>query len=363
MKHKKEFVLLLLIGFLISGLVTAAASEAGSSGDPFVALKWLQDTFFPQAEEDVKDHIDDQLDGLKEYLFDAGTTGSEKRVKRGDVIRLESGSSLTALAGELSVSASGAILDVTDGTELSGAGGAILTNHRYLAAENTTAAFSVTTDTAVIRLTGVCQLNPSQETDYNALADALHGAGMFEGSTVPYGSGYELERTPTRTEGIIMLLRLLGEIEEASQFQDPSVTFADVPKWALPFVSFAYHKGYTAGRGVNAEGQVVFGATDPLTPRDYITFTMLALGYTGEDFTWKNAVSDVRDMGILTDGEAALLSEKPFLRAQVVYVSWVALFTKTAGEESTLLDSLISMGVIDQAASDEVFSKVTVQRL
>lgn len=363
MKHRKELVFLLLIGLLISGLVTAAASEAGSSNDPFVALKWLQDTFLPQAEETITDHIDDQLDGLKDYLFDAGTTGTELRVKRGDVIRLESGSSLMALAGGLSASASGAILDVTDGTEFPGAGGTLLTNHRYLAAENTTVAFSVTTDTAVIRLTGIYQFNPSQETDYNALADALHSAGMFEGSTVPYGSGYELERAPTRTEGIIMLLRLLGEIEEASQFQDPSVTFADVPKWALPFVSFAYHKGYTAGRGVNGAGQVIFGATDALTPRDYITFTMLALGYTGEDFTWKNAVNDVRDMGILTDGEAALLSEKPFLRAQVVYISWVALSTKTAEGEGTLLERLTSIGVINKTTSDEVFSAITVQRL
>lgn len=363
MKHKKELALLLLIGFLISGLVTAAASEAGSSNDPFVALKWLQDTFFPKAEESVKDHVDDQLDGLKDHLFDAGTVGSELRVKRGDVIRLESGSSLIALAGELSASASGVILDVTEGIEFPSAGGIILSDHRYLAVENTIAAFSVTTDTAVIRLTGIYQFNPSQEIDYNALADALHNAGMFEGSTVPYGSGYELERAPTRTEGIIMLLRLLGEIEEASMFQDASVTFADVPNWALPFVSYAYHKGYTVGRGVNAQGQVVFGATDTLTPRDYITFTMLALGYTGENFTWKNAVNDVRDMGILTNGEAVLLSEKPFLRAQVVYVSWVALSTKTEGEKSTLLDRLTSMGVIDKAISDEAFSKVTVQRL
>lgn len=363
MKHKKELVLLLLIGALISGLVTATASEAGSPNDPFIALKWLQNTFFPQAAEDIKDHIDDQLDGLKDYLFDAGTTGSEMRIKRGDVIRLESGSSLTALAGDLTVSSVGTVLDVTDGTKLSGGGGTLLTDHRYLTAENTTAAFSATSDTAVIRLTGIYQFNPSQEMDYNALADALHNAGMFEGSTVPYGSGYELERVPTRTEGIIMLLRLLGEIEEASTYSDPSVTFADVPKWALPFVSFAYHKGYTAGRGINAKGEVVFGSTDALTPRDYISFTMLALGYTGEDFTWKNAVNDVHDMGILTDGEVTLLTEKPFLRAHVVYISWVALSTQTAGGEGTLLERLTSAGVIDADVSSTIFANVTVSRL
>lgn len=363
MKPKKELALLLVIGILISGLMTAAANEAGSQADPFIALQWLRDTFLPKAEEDMTDHIDDQFNGLNDHLLNAGAEGTERRVKRGDVLRLESGSSLTPLAGQISVSSTGTVLDVTDGTEVPAEGGTLTSAHRYLTAENTTAAFSVTSDTAVIRLTGLYQHNPSQETDYNALADALHSAGLFEGSTVPYGSGYELERVPTRTEGIIMLLRLLGEIEEASTYSDPSVTFADVPKWALPFVSFAYHKGYTAGRGVNAQGEVIFGAKDELTPRDYITFTMLALGYTGEDFAWKTAVNDVKEMGILTEGEATLLTEKPFLRAQVVYVSWVALSTRTAGEGGPLLQRLIQLGAVAQTAPDEIFSKVTVQRL
>ena len=39
-------------------------------------------------------------------------------------------------------------------------------------------------------------------------ADALNSLGLFSGSE----AGYELERTPTRAEALVMLLRLTGHI-------------------------------------------------------------------------------------------------------------------------------------------------------
>ncbi len=211
MKHKKELSLLLVIGILISGLITAAGASAGSDTDPFVALEWLKNTFLPQSEGDAQNRVDNLLTQLENELLNADSSGEELRVKRGDVILLDSGSSLTPLAGGFSASASGSILDVTEGVEISPDGGEIVTDHRYVAAENTSAAFSVNTDTAVVRLNGSYQISPSLETDYNALADSLKAMGLFAGSDTPYGSGYDLELAPTRIQGLIMFLRLLGE--------------------------------------------------------------------------------------------------------------------------------------------------------
>ena len=42
-------------------------------------------------------------------------------------------------------------------------------------------------------------------------ADALNSLGLFSGSE----AGYELERTPTRAEALVMLLRLTGQADAA----------------------------------------------------------------------------------------------------------------------------------------------------
>jgi len=363
MKHKKELSLLLVIGILISGLVTAAGASAGSDGDPFIGLKWLQGIFLPQAEEDLKDHVGDLLDDLSSQMPDAGTEGAEFRVKRGDVIQLESGSSIVPLAGEFSASVNGTLLDVSEGVKLSVSGDVIQTAHRYLAAEDTSAAFSVNTDTAVIRLTGLYKITPSRETDYNALADALHTMGLFKGSDTPYGSGYDLELAPTRIQGLIMFLRLLGEEEAALAFTGGDVTFTDVPQWALPYVAYAYDKGYTKGQKLD-QGQVTFGTEGALTPRDYMTFLLRALGYTeDEHFKWKTAVADAQTLDVLTEGEVALLTEKPFRRAQVVYLSYYALSTQMSTGEGTLLNRLAATGAVEQAAALDTMVSVEVQRV
>lgn len=360
---RKEIAALILIGALLSGLITAGASEAGSASNPLISLSWLQETFLPGVKEDLENKIDKDLDQAVEGLLNAGIEGTEMRVKRGDVLTLESGSSLTPLAGDLSVASSGTVLDITDGRELPVSGGSLTTDHRYLTAEETQALFTITSDTAVVRLTGYYQISPSREPDYNELADALHDMGLFQGSNTPYGSGYDLEDAPTRIQGLIMFLRLLGEEDAALGYTDTSVTFLDVSGWARPYVAYAYEKGYTTGQKVSDEGEVTFGQDNIMAPRDYMTFLLRAMGYTdGADFKWKTALDDAQSLGLLTGGEVSLLTEKPFLRAQVVYLSYFALSEKTAGG-SRLMEQLTSSGKITAETISEIIKGVSVQRL
>lgn len=361
---RKELIALLIVGVLLSGLITATASEAGSATNPLISLEWLQNVFLPVAEESIDNAVDNGVKDLFKDTIDAGASGTEIRVKRGDILLLESGATLTALAGDLSASTSGTILDVTQGNELPSSSGSILVGSRYLTAEKTQAFFTVTSDTAVVRLTGLCKLTPSRETDYNALEDALHAIGVFAGSPTPYGSGYDLEQAPTRIQGLIMFLRLLGEEEAALSFTDETVVFRDVPAWARPYVAYAYSKGYTKGQEIDDQGRVAFGPNELMAPRDYMTFILRALGYTeGTDFKWKHAVANARELGVLTEGEEVLLTEKPFLRAQVVYLSYFALSNKLAGQESTLLDRLLASQAVDQTVVSTVMGKTAVDRL
>lgn len=363
MKKHKELVALLLVGVLLSGIVSATAAGAGSASDPLILLSWLKERFIPHTEETSGDHVNDRFDQLEDQFLNAGSEGTEFRVKRGDVLLLESGSGLIPLAGEISLSASGSVIDVTEGTEVPSSDEAIALDHRYLAAENSQAAFSVISDTAVIRLTGLYQINASDETDYNALADALHDMGLFLGSATPYGSGYNLENPPSRIEGLIMFLRLLGEDRAAQEYSGSNVTFLDVPKWALPYMRYAYSKGYAKGQSVTEAG-VTFGASDPMAPRDYITLLLRALGYAeGTDFNWKDAIDDGVTLGLLTEGERELLTEHTFLRAQIVYLSYFTLSADLPGGEGALVERLTASGAIDAAIASEAMSSITVPRL
>lgn len=363
MKYK-EPIALLLIGGLLSGVITVGASEAGSATDPLIALNWLKETFIPGAVSDAEEETGKKLDQFGNELISSIIQGSELRVKRGDVLLLSSGSSLVPLAGNLTVAADskGSAIDLSEGAEVS-ANSPTAADHRYLVAENSQIAFSVDSDTGVVRVSGPYELSASAEIDYNAIADALYKLGLFRGNDVPYGSGYDLESAPTRIQGLVMFLRLLGEEQYALSYSEGSVSFADVPDWALPYVAYAYDKGYTKGQEINSQGQVVFGSEQLLASRDYMTFLLRALGY-GEsvDFTWESAVSDAQTLGVLTAEESRFLVEKPFLRAQVAYLSYLSLSTPMVGEEGTILDRLISMGAISATAADAVLENVIGQR-
>lgn len=361
MKRKKA-VALLLAGTLISS-TAAMAADAGAASNPLIALNWLKNTFIPNTVSAAEKQIDSRLSGYSPSQPSvSGAASTELRVKRGDVLHLDSGATLTSLAGGLSSASSGVVVDLSAGAELPYGGNAAV-DHRYLTAENARGSFSVTSDTAVVRLTGSYQLAPSSETDYNAMADALRSMRLFQGSDVPYGSGYELENPPTRIQGLIMFIRLLGEDAAARAYSGSQVVFTDVPEWAYPYAAYAFDKGYTVGQDIDAQQRVTFGTANLLTPRDYMTFLLRALGYTeGSHFQWLSAVEDARSLGLLTPGEVSLLSEKTFLRAQVVYLSFFALSAQTAGGGS-LIDRLTASGAVDSSTATAVMRNLQAQRL
>ena len=365
MKHK-EPIALLLIGVLLSGVLTVGASEAGSVGDPLIALNWLKETFIPGAVADVENRVDEKLEEIGDQIISSGARGIELRVKRSDILWLESGSSLTPLAGTLSLSDSsqGVVIDVTSGAEIPLGSKEIAISHRYLAAEDSRIAFIVDSDTAVIQFNGAYEREASGEIDYNALAEALKTMGLFRGSDVPYGSGFDLESGPTRIQGLVMFLRLIGEEQLALNYPGSGITFTDVPEWAEPYVAYAYDRGYTNGQEIDSQWRVIFGSDQALAARDYVTFLLRALGYEdGNAFTWESAISNAQTLGVLTAGEGRLLTEKPFLRAQVVYLSYMSLSAQLVGGDGTLLDKLISSGAVSAMAADLSMADLTGQRI
>lgn len=174
------------------------------------------------------------------------------------------------------------------------------------------------------------------------LAAELKSLGLFRGVS---DTNFDLARSPTRIEALIMLIRTLGKEQEAlaGTWEHP---FDDVPAWADKYVGYAYQNALTKGTSATT-----FGAGDA-SAAQYLTFILRALGYSdagGADFSWDSPYELSGSAGILPDGTN--LSE--FWRADVVRISYAALGAKRKGSDQTLAQKLIAAGAFTQAQFDE----------
>jgi len=374
----KRAISLVLICTLLIGLVYAIAA-GGSAGDPLISLKYMKETFFPALLEEGNLRIDQYKQGLIQKVENRlqpsnpqqGVPNSntfyesaylDVRMKQGDSLTLLQGSSVLAYAGQIQVYHSGAVVDATAGAMVT-SGSSLMPFHRYIVAENTAAEFRVTGDTAVLAAEGFFSPAYSTETDYNALADALNLLDLFRGSDRGFGKGYELERVPTRIEGLVMFLRLIGEEQQALAFTGGE-RFADVADWSTGYVSYAYHMGYTKGIGVNSAGLRLFNPNEIISASEYMTFLLRALGYSDSagEFSWDTSLSFGGSSGVLTAGEQSMLQNQIFYRAQVVYLSYFFLDSELKDGTKTLANKLIENQVFSSTLFMQVQGGLTVTR-
>ena len=184
----------------------------------------------------------------------------------------------------------------------------------------------------------------SPRPDAEGFAKNLKALGLFKGVS---DTDFALEREPSRSEALVMLIRLLGK-ESAAVSGGHSHPFTDVAAWAGPYVGYAYNNGLTNGVSATEFGNSNANAAA------YLTFVLRALGYSdanGTDFTWDNPFELAKTVGILT----ADVDTESFLRADVAIVSGNALFANLKGESRTLAEKLISEGVFTKESFLAVF--------
>lgn len=377
----KKRLFSLTAALLLAGAGLFVLASYAPNGRELVSLGYLQNTVLPQLTQSMDEtlamqdaaHLQQVDAGLAaisgSYDFQAGedsdlthsATAEGLRFKKGDVLRLTSGSCLLPLAGEVQISfPSGSVIDVTSGLEVV-SGTSLPNGHRFLTAERTVAAATILSDTAVLAVEGSYRFTPSTTPDYNAMADALKTMSLFRGTDTGYGSGYDLEKAPTRIQGLILFLRLIGE-EDAALATTAPCPFTDLAAWCQPYGAYAFEKGYTKG-----VSETLFAPDLPLRSTEYLTFVLRSLGYTDSgdapDFTWDTSLIRGLEFGLLTPLEHKMLTEQPFLRAQAVYVSYYALDALRKGEQTTLLTKLEEMGVVDPATAAHARTLVTTPRL
>jgi len=342
----------LVLGLLLSLTVLTAAG--GTAEDPLISLSYLTGEFSQALNEAAALRLESSDAAIR---AETAVGPQQRTLKEGDVLQTAAGQTVTLLSGEARLDVdTGTVIDVTTGTEHA-SGELLQLNHRYITAENTAASVTVTTPAAVLAWEGGT-LTRSLSTDYYDIARALRDIGLFRGSGSAIGEGFDLSRTPTRGEGLVMFLRILGEEPQALACE-LSHPFTDVPSWLAPYVSWAYQQGYTSGVAPTR-----FGGSQPLTAVEYVEFLLRALGYSEagtEDYT--TSLDRALTCGALTTGEHTMLKKAPFLRAHVAYLSYYALDVPLSGESRTLAGLLAAAGTVQPVRLTAARTLVTLPRI
>ena len=173
--------------------------------------------------------------------------------------------------------------------------------------------------------------------NYTNCADSLHEMGLFQGTQ----NGYDLDRTPTRAEAAVMLVRLLGKEAEAKTLTY-TAPFTDLKGWEKPYVQYLYSNGLA-----NGTNRTTFHPTGKCTAQMYAVFLLRALGYSDTaDFSYANAIETARERGIYDTG---IINVQNFLRDDAAAASYTVLSVSPKNSEGTLLDQLVSENAITEA--------------
>lgn len=182
---------------------------------------------------------------------------------------------------------------------------------------------------------------PGAAADYSPAesrdADVLYTLGLVQGTE----KGYELYRSPTRAEALVMAVRLAGGENAAGEYSSP---FSDVPAWADRQAGYAYANGI-----INGVAADTYGFAQPASQNDYATMLLRILGYsdTQKDFSWEESAEFAAHLGIKTDG-----SSGNFTRADMFAMTCDALSKRLKSGESTLLERLVEQGEVDSAKAN-----------
>lgn len=173
--------------------------------------------------------------------------------------------------------------------------------------------------------------------NYTNCADSLHEMGLFQGTQ----NGYDLDRTPTRAEAAVMLVRLLGKEAEAKALTY-TAPFTDLKGWEKPYVQYLYSNDLA-----NGTNRTTFNPTGKCTAQMYAVFLLRALGYSDTaDFSYANAIETAREQGIYDTG---IINVQNFLRDDAAAASYTALSVSPKNSEGTLLDQLVGENAITEA--------------
>lgn len=184
---------------------------------------------------------------------------------------------------------------------------------------------------------------------YESQATALNKLGLYKGISetefVP-----DLGTALDRQTGVVMLLRMFGQEEEALLLSDEQAAeklakFKDagtIEGWAKKQVAYAVDKGFVKGYPEDATFRPAAG----LNGKAYCSLLLQQLGYDG-DFDYHSAALKLSEIGGLTDAEATLFnSDAQIKKDTLVGISYGALQAKYKADGVKLVKALLNSGNI-----------------
>ncbi len=198
--------------------------------------------------------------------------------------------------------------------------------------------------TAAVATTALYTLLPgasaagSYDQQARSAAEYLYCSSLLEGSgTLPDGTpDFDLQKTTTRGEAVIMVLRLSGQEAQAKQAAGTH-PFTDVASWADSYVSYAYAHGIS--QGVSGSS---FGFSQAVTQEEYLTMLLRAMGYTEVD--WQNPYPVAAQLGLIEGDD--YYRNTTFRRGEMCILSNSILDAAKKGAERTLYQYLDQNGLL-----------------
>lgn len=181
---------------------------------------------------------------------------------------------------------------------------------------------------------------------YENYAESLSNLGVFVGT----GSGFELDRAPTRIEGLVMLIRLLGAENDANNLRNSKLPFTDVPKWATGYVAYAYSNDLAKGISPSK-----FGSNNTMEAKAFITFLLRSLGYNDSagDFSYNSALSFSKGIGLINDSTYSTLNSSTFLRGHIAKTAYDTLKFRYKNSDTLLIDKLMGENKINSSIGNK----------
>lgn len=187
------------------------------------------------------------------------------------------------------------------------------------------------------------EMEQEEAVDLSVSGYALQRLGLIAGDDK---GDLMLEKTGTRQEAFTIFLSLLGEKDDANAVSY-SYGFGDVASWFGNYAGYGLYEHYTAGCS-----EKKFGSQDAVTPEQYMTFALKALGYTDSDFTWTESLEKAVAIGLCTQQQADSWKANAFRRQEIMEISYLTLSAKLKNSNCTLADKLIADGAITAEAAE-----------
>jgi len=185
----------------------------------------------------------------------------------------------------------------------------------------------------------------AEQGTYMKEADQLLRLGVLKGT----GYGYDLEREPTRLEGLVMAVRLVGKEEAAQDLLEEPCLFTDVPKWGRGYANYAIEFGIAKGIGNN-----LFDPNGTLSAKDYVTFMLRTLEYDEGDFEYEKSIEFAYKIGLLSEIDLLEIKSQSFLRDHLVKITMLTLETNMKNKSISLIDKLVEDGAISKSDASQI---------